>query len=272
MSTESHDPSAPEARAGRSFRRLRALAMGLAVVAIASLVGNLGLIRASLRLYEREQDVRLDPIGLRVHAAERASASAARSKPLLAMFGDSRVAMWTTPSTLPDWDIVNLGISFQTSEQALLRFEHDVTPMHPSVVLFEVGVNDLKDLSTFPERRDEIVHACEDDIAALVAKARQGGASVVLATIFDLGDPALWRKPFFSPAIVATAIREVNVFIRTLAGDGVTIFETAPVLDDPPGKVRPSYQVDHLHVLPVAYEALNERLVPIVRAFRPSAR
>jgi len=267
MSTEARERSEPEVRAERSRRRRRAVAIAVVAIAALSLVGNVVGTDAALRLYEREQEVRLDPIGLRVHAAERASANAPRTKPLLAMFGDSRVAMWKTPSALTDWDVVNLGVGFQTTEQALLRFDYDVAPLHPTVVVLEVGVNDLKDLSMFPARRDAIVRACEENIAAMVAKARAFGSDVVLATVFDLGDAALWRKPFWTPAPVAAAITEVNAFVRTLAGDGIVVFETAPVLDDAAGKVRASYQVDHLHIVPAGYDALNERLVSIVRAF-----
>jgi lysophospholipase L1-like esterase len=241
--------------------------MAVAAVAVASLVGNAVAVGQSLSLYERQEEVRLDPLGLRYHAAERSSASAPRSKPLLAMFGDSRVAMWTPPTALNEWDVVNLGVGFQTTAQALLRFDYDVAPFHPTVVLLEVGVNDLKDLPMFPDRHDAIVRSCKENLAALVDKARSLGAQVVLATIFDLGDAAIWRKPFWTPAPIAAAIVEVNSFIRSLAREGVVVFESAPILDDTPGKVRATYQADHLHLLPVGYAALNERLVSIVRAF-----
>jgi lysophospholipase L1-like esterase len=270
MSTEARKQPEPEARVERARGRRRAIAIG--AVALLSLVGNVIGVEAGLRLYAREQEVRLDPLGLRVHAAERASANAPRTKPLLAMFGDSRVAMWKTPSALTNWDVVNLGIGYQTTAQALPRFDYDVAPLHPAVVVFEIGVNDLKDLSMFPERRDEIVRACEENIAAMVAKARGIGARVVLATVFDLGDAAIWRRPFWTPAPVAAAIMEVNAFLRTLANGDVVLFETAPVLDDVAGKVRASYQVDHLHIVPAGYDALNEKLVSIVRAFPPSPR
>lgn len=248
------------------------LAIAVIAVAVISLVGNAIALKAALNLYGREQEVRLDPLGLRDHAAERALASAPRAKPLLAMFGDSRAAMWTSPAALTEWQVVNLGVGFQTTAQALLRFDYDVAPFHPTVVVLEVGVNDLKDLPMFPERRDAIVSACEENIAELVSKARALGAEVVLATIFDLGSAALWRRPFWTPAPVAAAISEVNTFVRSLGRDGVVVFETAPVLDDASGAVRAAYQADHLHLVPAGYAALNERLVSIVRAFPPGPR
>jgi lysophospholipase L1-like esterase len=268
MPTEPRPPATPR----RPWRGRRALTAVVLVVTTLSLAGNVLGIEVVRRFYLREQEVRLDPLGLHEHAAERASASARRTKPLLAMFGDSRIAMWAPPSALVAWDVVNLGVGNQTTEQALLRFDVDVAPFHPTAVLFEVGVNDLKDLEQLPDRRDAIVRSCTENIAELVAKARALGAEVVLATVFDLGDAAIWRKPFWSPGPVAAAIDEVNVFIRSLARDGVVVFETATVLDDPSHKIRAEYHADHLHLVPAGYAALNEKLTSIVRAFAPVPR
>jgi lysophospholipase L1-like esterase len=254
-------------------RRVTTLLVSLAAMALVA--GNVIGFSMSRHYYQREQDVRLDPLGLRWYAAVRAAASASAgargTRPVLAMFGDSRIQMWTMPSGLEEWEVVNLGIGDQSSPQALLRFDFDVPPLRPTVVLFELGINDLKDIPIFPERRDAIVAECKANLARLTEKSRALGAIVVIATIFDLGDVALYRRPFWSAPPVAIAVDEVNAFIRTLARDGVVVFETGRALDAEPGKVRPSYQLDHLHLAPSGYAALNEELVPLVRTL-PIAR
>jgi lysophospholipase L1-like esterase len=272
MSIQAVERSELDVRVERPRRSCRALALCVVVIAVVSLAGNVVAVQAALGIYAREQEVRLDPLGLRYHVAERASASASMTKPRLILYGDSRVAMWTPAPSVPGWDIVNLGVGFQTTTQALLRFDYDAAPFHPTVVVFEVGVNDLKDLATFSDRRDAIVRDCEENIAALVTKARALGAEVVLATVFDLGDAAIWRTPFWTPAPIARAIAEVNTFIRSQARDGVVVIEAAPILDDARGKIRASYQADHLHLVPAAYAALNEKVVSIVSAFPPGPR
>ncbi len=240
--------------------------------------------QASLRsAMQREQPrVRLDPIGLGFHAAERATASASRTKPLLAMFGDSRVAGDVAGAAVrrfADWEIVNLGVGYQTTAQAILRFDYDVAPFHPAMVVFEIGVNDLKDLSMFPERRDADRPGLRRRTSRRCSPRKRGcapGIRVVLARrSLNLersrrsgkgrssgGQRPKRRRP----------PREVNVFIRSLARDGFVVFETASVLDGPNGRVRADYQLDHLHLVAPGYAALNERLVSIVRAFPPGPR
>lgn len=272
---EGKAPSSPPLAPDKARTRRRLVTAILALAGMASLAGNVLGVRFSRSYYRREQSVRLDPLGLRwyapVRAAASASASARPAKPVLAMFGDSRIQMWTAPAGLDDWELVNLGVGDQTTPQALLRFDFDVPPLRPTAVLFELGVNDLKNVPTFPERRDQIVADCKSNLARLTEKARALGAIVIIATVFDLGDVPLYRRPFWSSSLVSSAVDEVNAFVRTLARDGVVVFEAGPVLDETPGRVRPSYQLDHLHLEPLGYAALNEKLVPLVRSL-PGAK
>jgi lysophospholipase L1-like esterase len=250
------------ARASPWQRRSVVLFLLLAV----SVAGNVALFLATRSYYAHEQDVRLDPIGLRVHEALRAKA-AAHAKPVVAMFGDSRIAMWTPP-TVEGYDVVNLGIGNQTTEQVLLRFDDDVAPLHPAALVIQVGVNDLKALPLFPARQDEIVRDCKANIARIVEKSRGLGAKVILLTIFSLGDVPIYRRAVWSAAPVAHAIDDVNAYLRSLAGDAVVVVDSAATLDGEPGKVKPSYQVDYLHENPAAYAALDARVVPLVQSLR----
>jgi len=246
------------------WRLRRLLPTGLALVLAASLAANAYLVRASNGYYRAAQAVRLDPAGLKAYAAERAG-QAARGKPALVVFGDSRALMWSEPTAATEYRIVNRGIANQTTAQILLRTDEDVAPLHPSVVVLEAGVNDLKNIAEFPERRGEIVADCEANLKRIVELCRQTGATVVLVSIFRIGDLTLWRRPFWSNDVDA-AVGDVNDFLRGLAGDGIVLFNADPVLDDARGKVRPEYQMDFLHLVPSGYAALNERLIPLVRA------
>jgi lysophospholipase L1-like esterase len=246
----------------RSPWRRRSAMLGAALVL--SVAGNVGLVRVAQALYAREQEVRLDPIGLRVHEDIRARANA-HDHPVVAMFGDSRVAMWPTP-TVEGYDVVNLGIGFQTTDQALLRFDEDVAPLRPAVVVLQVGVNDLKTLPLFPVRSDAIVRRCEANIARIVGKCSAIGAKVVLTTIFSLGDVPFYRRALASPRPTAEAIAEVNDFLRTLASSTVVVVESGSILDDAPGRIQRAFQVDFLHENAAAYGALDQRILPVVRS------
>jgi lysophospholipase L1-like esterase len=236
------------------------------VALLASLGANFAAFRIVESLQRHEQEVRLDPLGL---GASAEAQPAPGTKPVFVLFGDSRVAMWEAPGGLDGYAIRNLGIGRQTTAQALLRLKHEVPPLHPRVVLLEIGVNDLRTLPMFPERRAAIVEGCKLNLARMVREVRDMGATVVLTTIFSLGDVPIWRRVDWTPGPVADAIVEVNAFLRTLAGDGVVVFESGAVLDDPPGKVREAFQFDYLHENAAAYAAMNARLASLVASASP---
>jgi lysophospholipase L1-like esterase len=145
----------------------------------------------------------------------------------------------------------------------LLRIDADMTDLHPSVVVFEGGVNDLKTIASFPERRSEILATCEANLERIVRRCRQAGATVVLVSVFPIGDVPLWRRPFWS-SDVSAAIREINAFLPKLTGDGVVLFDASPVLAGDSGVVRRAYQLDYIHLSSAGYAALNEKLVPLL--------
>jgi lysophospholipase L1-like esterase len=243
---------------------------GLAVLGLAlaaSLAANVELARAALKLFDDATNIRLDPAGLKRYAAQP---PVAHDRPVLVFFGDSRSAMWKPPPPMP-YTVVNRGIGYQTTEQILMRFDADVAPLHPAVIVLEAGVNDLKSIAQFPSRRAEIVADCEANLRRIVDDGRKAGATVVLVSVFDIGDLSLWRRPFWSDDVRA-AVRDVNVFLAGLAGDHVVLFDTRPVLDDDRGAVKPAFQIDYLHLNEAGYDALNGALVPLVNALPAGPR
>jgi lysophospholipase L1-like esterase len=242
--------------------RHRAAILAL-LAALVSLGANVALVLAVLHYFEASEAIRLDPGGLKTYASERAAPP--EHGPVLVFFGDSRAFMWTTPAAPLGYRVVNRGISYQTTAQMLLRIDADMAELHPEVVVFEGGVNDLKTIASFPERRTEIVASCEANLERIVNRCRQAGATVVLASVFSIGDVPLWRRPFWSNDVLA-AIREVNAFLPRLAGDKVVVFDANPLLVDEHGVVRRPYQLDYIHLSPAGYAAINEKLSPLLSA------
>jgi lysophospholipase L1-like esterase len=244
----------------------------IAVVALSVALAALGAASVALfwmgrKLYVEVSAVRLDPLGLAVHARAEAPAPAANQRRVV-LFGDSRALMWSAPAALPAYQFVNRGVGGQTTAQILGRFDHDVSPLHPDVVVIEMGVNDLKAIPVLPGRRDEIVATAKENIREVVARARALGASVVLVTVFPLGAVPLVRAPFWSDE-VARSITELNAFVGELACDGVAVLHAGDVLADESGQVRAPFALDLLHLTPLGYAALNERkLLPLLEAKR----
>lgn len=226
-----------------------------------SLALNVALYSQSQTYYTESSAVRLDPIGLNIVWPAVTSGD----KPIAVLFGDSRAAMWTAPSEfLPEWYFVKRGIGNQTSVQAAARFEAHVAALKPRLVIIQVGINDLKAIPLFPERKAEIIANCIANIHGLVERTRAIGSHVIVSTIFPLGDIPLTRRLVWS-ADVSEALDEVNLAIRGLAGDGVQILDTGVVLSDERGLVRREYQFDFLHINEAGYSALNAELIKLLR-------
>lgn len=242
----------------------RAVTVALLFALLTSLGINACLASASFHYVKAATALRLDPAGLGVYAADRPK-SAAAAGPVVVFFGDSRALMWSGPTVPNGYRVVNRGVGFQTTAQILLRFEADVAPLHPSVVVLEAGVNDLKAIAEFPERRAEIVADCEANLERIVDRCRQAGASVVLVTVFGIGDVPLWRRPFWS-SDVAASVREVNAFLPRLAREKVVLLDADPVLVDGRGAIQRDYQLDYIHLSSSGYAALNRKLAPLLSA------
>jgi lysophospholipase L1-like esterase len=246
--------------------KLRLVLLALVTAFVASLSCNAYLLRASLRYFEDSVALRLDPLGLKVYAAERAKP--APGSPVVVLFGDSRALMWSEPAALTRYHVVNRGIGYQTTAQILGRLELDVVSLRPDVVVLEAGVNDLKAIADFPTRRPEIVASCEANLERIVERCKSTGAQVIVVAVFDVGDVPLWRLPFWS-SNVSTAVHEVNEFLARLTGPKVAFFDANPLLEDAPDHIRREYQIDYLHLTPAGYLALNRQLVPLLGTFIP---
>src|SRR5687768_7914035 len=153
---------------------------------------------------------------------------------------------WPSPDGFDNMTFVNRGIGAQTSAQNWLRFAYHVTPLKPQIFILQVGVNDLKTIPLFPERQQSLIETCQENIHEMVAAANDLGATVVLTTIFPVGDVPLQRRPFWSDE-VKTAVDTVNNSISSLASEQVIIFDAFSILADSDGLMRPEYSADELH-------------------------
>ena len=233
-----------------------------------SLVFNSLLYSQAKKYYREVNETRLDPIGLKryPHASTQVTTS---NQSVILLLGDSRAEGWTTPDLTainPNALVINRGISSQTSTQVLQRFDAHVRPLNPSVVVLQVGINDLKTIGLFPGRKEEIIADCKAHIQKLVEQSTDLGATVIITTIFPVGEVPLQRKPFWSDDIEA-AITEVNGAIATLASadEAVVLLDSFSLLADEQGKLRSDYSQDELHLTPAAYETLNQALIATLK-------
>jgi lysophospholipase L1-like esterase len=223
------------------------------LVAVVSSAFAILAFRHAKKYYNELNAVRLDPLGLRHFRIPKEP-----KNPDLVFYGDSRAAQWSEPSWLAGRTL-NLGMSGQTTEQILGRFDHHLAPFSPRIVVFQAGINDLKAVPLFPQAEDEIINNCKVNLQRIVTLCRQKNAHVVLTTIFPVGKLPLQRRVVWS-ARVDRAVGEVNSYIRSLASADVSVLVTADLLNRADGRLNPAFSHDFLHLNDQGVAQLNVAL------------
>ncbi len=172
-------------------------------------------------------------------------------------FGDSRADWWRPLPQLPGVQCRTCGLPGASAGYLLQRFRALVTPLRPEIVVVQMGVNDLVEL-TLGHRDRALVAMTGRAIAAVVGQARDLGARVVFTTIFPLAHGPL------PDVVVQRAIAEVNRTLLGLRAAGVQVLDSAAVLAGPDGYVHDAYADDELHLSAAGYAALNVALEPML--------
>ena len=243
----------------------RRMVIVLTSILLLSVALNLLFFAAARRYYLQGSAAPLDPLGLSFYPAGSDPHPPTTAQWRVVFLGDSRVYDWPAPSGLEGLEFINRGIGNQTTAQVLGRFEAHVAPLHPQVIVLQVGINDLKMIPLFPDQKASLVANCKANIVKIVEQAVASDATVILTTIIPLGRVPLERRLFWSDD-VARAIEDVNAFLHALERESIIILDTSAVLVDESGVVRQEYSRDMLHLQETGYEALNEQLVMVLEA------
>jgi lysophospholipase L1-like esterase len=234
----------------------------LSLLALASLVVNILLLKRSHQLFRRWREVLLDPLGLHAFSMHPIAPAPPPGDRLVIFFGDSRAAAWNIPR-LNGFSFANLGINGESSSQALGRISYHLAPLEPDLVILQVGVNDLWSSVYMPEQRQAITTQTLANLQQIVAGLRQIQSQVILVTIFPLGKLDHWQR-LTGWQHVQEDIRAVNASLESLGGTGIYILDAATVLTGADGYIQSRYSLDALHLNDAGYAALNEALLQIL--------
>ena len=172
------------------------------------------------------------------YKAENA-ALAAGQRPRVVFMGDSITETWGVGDpALFGPDVLDRGISGQTSAQMVLRFYQDVIALHPRVVHIMAGTNDLAG-NTGPSTPEDY----KNNIRAMVDLAQANGIKVILASILPTDHFAM--QPDYRPA---EQVRTLNTWLRQYAQERKLVFaDYYPALVSPTGGMRSEFTNDGLH-------------------------
>jgi len=187
----------------------------------------------------------------RYSAANEAVLGAGRA-PRVVFMGDSITENWALadPSFF-EHDIVNRGISGQTTAQMLVRFRADVVALHPKVVHILAGTNDVAG-NTGPSRPQDL----QNNIMAMVEIARANGIRVVLGAIPPTAS-FNWQ-PNVDPV---PTIRALNVWLRDYAArQRIPYIDYYALLTGSAGELRPELGNDGVHPNRVGYDLMRKQV------------
>ena len=161
----------------------------------------------------------------------------------------SQYAYWLMRAH-PDWDVLNVGVNGERSDQIRARFERDVINRRPRVVVLIAGVNDVY--------QGRAVEHVTDQLSAMFARAKQAGIPMIAGTIV--------------PYNTATAeqnrkMHEINRWIRDRAADdpNVSFVDTRAAVADPDNPDRLFESPDGLHPSPAGYQRMAQAIEPILQ-------
>jgi lysophospholipase L1-like esterase len=177
------------------------------------------------------------------------------------MIGDSRIYQWNIPGTvIHQKEYCNLGVNSQTSAQVLYRLILYFEQAKPEYVFIQVGINDLKAIGIFPEKKEAIIEQCTKNIELMINTCMAHKTIPVFCTIFPPGNISFIRRPFWSKEINKAVIRVNDSVINFCREKGAAIFDTYGALNDGKGTLIKSYQKDDLHLNEEGYKQLNKEL------------
>jgi hypothetical protein len=198
-----------------SKKRKSIIGLSIGVLIVASLALNIILFNKTVSYYKALNLLRLDPLETRFLKKFPKDGASKKNGPMILLFGDSRISQWRPRLDLPGYTLINRGVGGQTTQQLMLRLEKDLLSYSPDVVVFQAGINDLKNIGLIPNRKTDIISNCKENLLKIVQRIGEQEIQLVVLTIFPTGKPGLLRKWFWSEETFA-AISEVNTSLKSI--------------------------------------------------------
>jgi len=173
--------------------------------------------------------------------------------------GDSITDHWDIAASFPGKPYVNRGISGQTTEQMLLRFQQDVINLHPAAVVILAGTNDIAG-NTGPIT----LHDIENNFSAMGAIAKANNIPVIVSSILPVHNYTERSKVFFSSRPM-DEIRELNTWLKDYAAHNHYMYVDyfTPMLDEH-GLLKRDLAEDGFHPNAVGYAMMVKMLEPVI--------
>lgn len=150
--------------------------IALTLVCMMLMVVVCTVCQRTLAGYDDYNDLRLDPIGLATYGRWF---SFEDRRYEFVLFGDSHAANWKMGGS----DVLNLGISGQTSSQIVLRSHILKDKLRGQTLVVIVGANDILSLLTNKKQEKEIIARCLENIGHIIDNHESNFDRVFVMTV-----------------------------------------------------------------------------------------
>lgn len=151
--------------------------------------------------------------------------------------------------------VYNRGISGDTSDRLLERFESNVLALQPSNIVLLIGTNDYNYGLPMQDTVDNI-----EKILAMISE-KCSGANVILQAVYPVnGKLSKYNKK------KNVKIRELNKKLKPLTERYAAVFlDLTEVLSDKDGDFKAEYTYDGLHPNVFGFEKVVEKVIPLLK-------
>lgn len=175
--------------------------------------------------------------------------------------GDSITEIFNHTELYADYEkesgkaVYNRGISGDTSDRLLERFEKNVLNIEPSNIVMLIGTNDF----AYGMSMDDTVKNI-DSILSLIAE-KCSGTNVILQAVYPIND-----KINRQGKRTNKNISKLNKRIEMIAEKhNVTYVDFTDLLSDENGRLKKKYTYDGLHPTVFGFEAVAEKIITLLK-------
>jgi lysophospholipase L1-like esterase len=161
----------------------------------------------------------------------------------------SQYAFWLMKAH-PDWNVLNMGVNGERSDQIRGRFERDVIDQSPRVVIVIAGVNDVY------QGRD--VQHVKEQLAAMYERAKRSSIAVIAGSIVPYNTATKEQNE---------KMHAINAWIRERAAEdtNLSFVDTRAAAAEKNNPDILFESPDGLHPSPAGYRRMAEAIEPVLQ-------
>jgi peptidoglycan/LPS O-acetylase OafA/YrhL/lysophospholipase L1-like esterase len=173
------------------------------------------------------------------------------------LFGDSRMAEWPAPR-FAGWRVVNAGTKGLTTGQLALALPKLLREVHPTALVLEAGMNDLKYAGMRPRLAPSLVSLAHSNIVCMADAGLALGCKVIVLETWPAGKPSLARWLVWNQQVNQSVVRlNEQLRKRDAPQQGICVLD---LFEQSGLNPEPELYRDTLHFKPTAYTRLGPPL------------